>query len=463
VSAPEQSGQMARQSRQMTPPSLGPERPVAWPKRREHKLANGLLVVLAEIMTFPRISAELFFRSGNAAVALTSPGLAEMTATVVRTGTGKHTSREIEEKLRSMGAGLGTSAGADTSAISIAGLSEFSEGMLDLMADLACNASFPAEEFERERRQRIEDLRISRATPGFLTSERLRRVLFGAHPYAIVAPTELQVQSYRREQLREFYARHYVPSDAVLVVVGDFRTDDMLGKIERIFGGWCAPEPPAENWSAPPRHEGRGVHLVHVPGAVQADVAVGNLSIVRQHPDWQRLVLANAIYGGAFNSRLIANIREQKGYTYSPRSTSHALRECGYFTVRAAVRNEVVAATLTEIFYEMDRMRSLEVSEGELDDARNYVSGSFSLGVATQDGILSQISGLYLDGLAADYLETYRDRMRSLTRADVMTAARKYFDSPNAQIVVAGDRSAVEEQLALFGRPQVWDAHGHKL
>ena len=463
MSAQEQMRQPRQTARQMTPPALGPERPVAWPKRREHKLANGLLVVLAEIKTFPRVSAELFVRGGNAAVALTSPGLAEMTATVVRTGMEKRTSRQIEEKLRSMGAGLGTSAGADTSAISIAGLSEFSEGMLELMADLARNASFPAEEFERERRQRIEELRIARTTPGFLTSERLRRVLFGAHPYATVAPTEAQVQSYKRDQLQEFYARHYVPSGAVLVMVGDFRADDILTKIERIFGGWCASEPPAENWNVPPRHEGRSVHLVHVPGAVQADVAVGNLSIVRRHPDWQRLVLANAIYGGAFNSRLIANIREQKGYTYSPRSTPHALRESGFFTVRAAVRNEVVAATLTEVFYEMDRMRSLEVTELELDDARNYVSGAFSLGVATQDGILSQISGLYLDGLAPDYLDTYRERMRSLTQADVMTAARKYFDSPNAQIVVAGDRAAVEEELALFGRPQVWDVHGGKL
>ncbi len=449
--------------RQSTAPALGPERAVAWPKRRREVLGNGLEVVLVEMPNFPRMSAELFFRSGNASVAQISPGLAEMTATVVRAGTEKRTSRGIEEDLRRMGAGLGTSAGADNSAISIAGLSEFAGEMLELMADLARQANFPAEELERERRQRVEGLRIARSTPGFLSNERMRRALYGKHPYGTLAPTEAQVRDYKREQLVDFYAEHYVPSGSLLVVVGDFRTEEMLEKAERIFGGWPRREAPVMKAGAPPRHDGRKMQLVHMPGAVQADVMVGNLSIVRKDANWQKLVLANAIYGGAFNSRLIANIREQKGYTYSPRSTTHALRESGYFTIHAAVRNEVVAASLAEIFYEMDRMRALEVGEEELDDARNYLSGAFSMGVATQDGILGQVSGLYLDGLAEDYLETYRERIRQLTRGDVMEAARKYFDSPNAQVVVAGDRAAVEEQVSLYGRPEVWDAQGERL
>ncbi len=110
-----------------------------------------------------------------------------------------------------MGGDLGTQAGADTSAISIAGLSEFSAGLLELVADLARNASFPEDEFERERRQKLEELRIERTTPGFLASERFRRVLFGEHPYAIISPTEEQVAAYRREQLEDFYRRHYTP------------------------------------------------------------------------------------------------------------------------------------------------------------------------------------------------------------------------------------------------------------
>jgi predicted Zn-dependent peptidase len=442
------------------PPPLVPEHPVEWPRRTLRTLANGLRVVLAESHTFPRISAELFFRSGNAAGMSVAPGLGEMTATVVRTGTASRPSRRIEEDLRRMGAELGTSAGADTSAIAVSGLADFSQGLLELVADLARNASFPAEEFERERRQRLEELRIQRTTAAFLASERLRSVLFGAHPYAVVAPTEEQVAEYRREQLEAFYREHYAPANSLLLAVGDFSAERLLEQIEKIFSGWSAAKPRTLEAPEPPAILGRRVHLVHLPESVQTDVLTGNRAITRHSPDWHRLVLANSLYGGAFNSRLVANIREQKGYTYSPRSGVHPLRQYGYFSVHAAVRNEVTAATLTEIFYEMDRMRALPVGEDELSDARSYLSGVFSLGVATQDGLLGQLATVYLNELPEDYLETYREKVRALTADDVLTAARKYFDSANEQIVLVGDREQIGEQAALFGEVTEYDSQG---
>jgi zinc protease len=441
-------------------PTLGPERPVAWPKRKVHTLANGLQVVLAESRTFPKISAHLYFRSGNAVVANSNPGLAEMTATVVRTGTASRSNRQIEEDLRRMGAGLGTHAGADASSISASGLAEFSSSILELISDLARNASFPGDEFERERRQKFEELKIERTTPGFLASERLRRVLFGAHPYAIVAPTEEQVAAYTRDQLANFYQRHYVPADSLLVVVGDFAIEAMLPEVERIFGGWESEKPTNPAAPAPPSQSGRKVHLVHLPGTVQTQVLCGNLAITRRDPDWYRLLLANSIYGGAFHSRLVLNIREQKGYTYSPGSGVNAFRQLGYFTVRAAVRNDVVAATLTEIFYEMDRMRALPVTQEELDSARNYLSGVFSLGVATQDGVLGQLATVYLDQLPEGYLEAYRDKIRALSADDVLTAARRHFDSANSQMVIVGDREKVRAQAELFGPVTEYNAKG---
>jgi zinc protease len=441
-------------------PALGPERPVVWPRRTRRTLSNGLQVVLAESHAFPKISAQLFFRSGNAVVAHTHPGLAGMTAAVIRTGTASRNSRQIEEDLRRMGAELGSHSGADTSAISVSGLAEFAPQLLELVADLAQNASFPEDQFERERRQRFEELRVERTTPGFLASERFRRVLFGQHPYAIVAPTEEQVASYRREQLEQHYRRYYVPADSLLIIVGDFPTDAMHEQIEGIFGGWKAPQPAAPEFPAPPRHLGRRVHLVHLPASVQTQIILGNIGITRRHPDWYRVVLANSIYGGAFHSRLVLNIREQKGYTYSPRSGNNALREYGYFTVHAAVRNEVVAATLTEIFYEMDRMRSLAVNNDELESARNYLTGVFSLGVATQDGVLGQLSTVYLERLAEDYLETYRARIHELTSADVLAAARRHFDSKNSEIVVVGDRAQIAEQAGLFGDVSEYSPQG---
>lgn len=444
-------------------PALAPERAVKWPKRTRARLSNGLQVVLAEAHSIPKFHGELFLLAGESLVSDRSTGLAEMTATVVRTGTVKRTSRQIEEDLRRLGADLGTAAGQDTSAISFAGLSEFSEPLLQLVNELAREASFPEAEFERERRQKLEEVKLERTSPGFLAGERLRKVLFGAHPYARVSPTEEQVAVYKREDLNAVYRDIYMPENALLILVGDFEPQAMLKTIEGIFGNWTGAKPSAKEFPEPPQFRGRRVYLVHNPGSVQTQILVGCHAITRKHPDWIRLGLTNSLYGGAFNSRLVMNIREDKGYTYSPRSGVTPLRQRGYFSVSAAVRNDVVAASLTEIFYELDKLRSLPVPEEELADAKNYLTGVFSMGLATQEGLLSQYSTSELNELPDDYLETYRDRVRALTPADLQATARKYLDSANIQIVVVGDRAQIEEQAALFGELEVYDAQGKGL
>lgn len=444
-------------------PALAPERPVTWPKRTKARLRNGLEVILAEAPTIPKFHGELFFRAGNADAIHRGVGIAEMTASVARTGTTKRASRQIEEDLRRMGADLSSSAGQDTSAIAFAGLSEFAGPLLEMVSELAREASFPEAEFERERRQKLEEVKLNRTDPGFLAGERLRKILFGAHPYARIQPSEAEVAAYKREELLSTYREFHTPDSALLLLVGDFDSSAMLNSIENIFGAWAgkkqerAPAPPPAN----PR--GRRVSLVHVPGAVQTQILAGCHAITRKNPDWVKLGLTNSLYGGAFNSRLVMNIREDKGYTYSPRSGVNSLRQYGYFSVSAAVRNEVVAASLTEIFHEMDKLRSLPVPEQELADARNYLSGVFSMGLATQDGLLSQLATVALNDLPDDYLETYRERVRALTPDDVLQAARKYLDSANMQIVVVGDRAQMESQAALFGDMEVYDAQGNVL
>ena len=444
-------------------PALAPERPVTWPNRMRAKLSNGLEVILVESHTIPKFHGELFFRSGNAAAADRGPGLAEITASVVRTGTAKRASRQIEEDLRRTGADLASSAGSDTSAISFAGLSEFAEPLLGMVDELAREASFPEAEFERERRQKLEEVKLDRTQPGFLASELLRKVLFGVHPYAQVAPSEEQVAAYKRDDLLVLYRDFYTPENGLLLLVGDFQPDAMLKSVEKVFGAWRGKKPEASVYPAPANPRGRRVYLVHLPGAVQTQILAGCHAITRKHPDWVKLGLTNSLYGGAFNSRLVMNIREDKGYTYSPRSGVNALRQHGYFSVSAAVRNDVVAASLTEIFYEMDKLRSVPVPEPELADAQNYLTGVFSMGLATQNGLLSQISVVALNELPDDYLETYRAKVRALTPADVLDTARKYLDSANMQIVVVGDRAQIESQAALFGELEVYDAQGKSL
>ena len=444
-------------------PALAPEGEVVWPKRTKAQLANGLEVILAESHSIPKFHGELLLRSGNAVVADRSPDLAEMTATVVRTGTEKRVSRQIEEDLRRIGADLSSHAGSDISAISFTGLSEFAEPLLSLVQELAREASFPEAEFERERRQKLEEVKLERTQPGFLASERLRKVLFGAHPYAQVSPSDAQVAAYKREDLQTVYRDSYTPQNALLLLVGDFEPQEMLKSIERVFGSWSGKKPEAKTFPTPANPCGRRVYLVHMPGAVQTQILAGCHAITRKHADWIRLGLTNSLYGGAFNSRLVMNIREDKGYTYSPRSGVTALQQHGYFSISAAVRNDVVAASLTEIFYELDKLRSLPVPAAELADAQNYLSGVFSMGLATQDGLLTQFSTVAQHELPDDYLETYRAKVRAVTAEDLLATARKYLDSANMQIVLAGDRAQIESQAALFGEVELFDAQGNRL
>jgi predicted Zn-dependent peptidase len=296
-----------------------------------------------------------------------------------------------------------------------------------------------------------------------LASERLRKVLFGAHPYARVSPSEEQVSAYKRDDLESVYREIYTPENGLLVLVGDFDSQAIVGTIEKIFGTWTGKKPAAKEAPELPKLRGRRVYLVHNPSSVQTQILVGCHAITRKDPDWIRLGLANSLYGGAFNSRLVMNIREGKGYTYSPRSSVNPLRQHGYFSVSAAVRNEVVAASLTEIFYELDKLRSVPVPEPELADAQNYLTGVFSIGLATQEGLLSQFSNVELNELPEDYLETYRAKVRALNSGDLMNVARKYLDSANMQIVVIGDREQIEEQAGLFGELEVYDTQGKRL
>jgi len=446
----------------LTPP-LAQERPVVWPERAQARLACGIPVRMVARHTIPKFSLQLIVRSGTAAVAATEPAVASLTGALLRTGTSGRDERAIDEQLRRIGADLGTGCGADASWIAASGLSEFSGELTGLVADLARNPSFPVGPFAREQRNAVEAVRLERTSPAFLVSERFRGVLFGEHPYAVVAPTEAQMEAVTRDMLLAFHLTHYSPANALLLAVGDFSPPRLLDQFESAFAGWSGGEVEQAEELPLPSHFGRHVALVHTPGSVQTNILAGNLAITRNHPDWLRLTLANAIYGGAFHSRLVANIREQKGYTYSTRSGLTALRRHGYFSVHAAVRNDVVAATLAEIFYELDRIRALPVRDDELTDARAYLSGVFSLGIATLSGLASQLTTLYLYDLPEDYLETYRERIRAFTADDVLAAARSHFDSANTQIVLAGDADKIEAQARLFGDVQVFDAHGKLL
>ncbi len=323
-----------------------------------------------------------------------------MTATVVRTGTASRPSRQIEEDLRRMGASLGTQRRRRFERDFRFGPRRIRPtGILELIADLARNASFPEEEFERERRQRFEELRIERTTPGFLASERLRRVLFGAHPYAVVAPTEAQVAVVQPRELDEFYRHHYVPARLAADRRRRFRrANAMLDQIEKIFGDWKAPQPEPPTSPEPPQAV-RPPRPSRASARQRADASARRQS--RHHAPRSRLVSHGA---GEFHlrRRLPFAARDehsraeglhlqpaQRHQRASPaRLLSPSAPPCA--TKSSPPRSPKSSTKSTAC------ARSRVTAE-ELDSARNYLTGVFSLGVATQEGLLGQLSTVYLD------------------------------------------------------------------
>jgi len=449
-------------AQQKTPPPPGPVRPLNLPKFTEKKLSNGLTVVLAPLPNVPKLSAILTFRSAtNGTDRAAHPGIAQIASGLVNEGTDTRTSKQIKEELRSIGGSLGLGSDPDQTTMTATALSEFSSRMFDLMSDVTQHASFPASELKLAQENTIQQIRAGRANPNFLVNERFQKAVFGDHPYGFVVPDEKSISALTREDLKTFVTKYYIPNAAHLIVVGDIDVDKTYAEIEKAFGGWkSGTVPPDENPPLPVRDK-RQIYFVNRPGSIQSAIYIGNISIPRSHADYFAIRTADTIYGSSFYSRLTRNIRESKGYTYSPFSSSNTQAKTGSFVAGAFVRNEVTGPTLLEIFYELDRMRVLPVTDEELNAAKEFSVGNFSVELASQLGLAGRINTIYTYNLSKTFIDDFRPKIEALTTADIQKAAAKYFDTYHAAIVIVGDWEKVKDQVTPFGDVTMYDAEGN--
>jgi zinc protease len=449
-------------AQQKTPPAPGAARPLNLPKITEKKLANGLTVVLAPLPNVPKVSAILTFRSATTASDRDAhPGIAQIAAGVANEGTDTRSSKQIKEELRSIGGTLGLGSDADSTTMSASSLSEFSPRLFELMSDVAQHPSFPETEVKLAQENTIQQIRAGRADAGFLVNERFQKAVFGNHPYSFVVPDEKSISALTRNDLRAFVTKFYIPNAAHLIVVGDIDVDKTFAEIEKAFAGWkSGTVPPDENPAVPTRDK-RQIHFVNRPGSIQSAIYVGNVSIPRKDKDYFAVRTASTIYGGSFYSRLTKNIRETRGYTYSPFSSSNTLAKSGAFVAGAFVRNEVTGPTLLEIFYELDRMRVLPVTDEELNAAKEFSTGNFSVELASQFGLAGRINTVYTYDLDKNFINDFRPKIEGLTTADIQRVAAKYFDTYRAAIVIVGDWEKVKDQVTPFGDVTMYDAEGN--
>lgn len=449
-------------AQQKTPPPPGPARPLNLPKITEKKLGNGLTVILAPLQNVPKVTALLTLRSATTASDRdVHPGIAQIAASVANEGTDTRTSKQIKEELRSIGGFLGLGSNPDSTTMNASSLSEFSARLFDLMSDVAQHPSFPDTEVKLAQENTIQQIRAGRADPGFLVNERFQKAIFGNHPYAFVVPDEKSISSLTPADLRAFTGKYYIPNAAHLIVVGDIDVDKTFAEIEKAFGSWKSGTVPPDDNPPVPTRDKRQIYFVNRPGSVQSAIYIGNTAIPRKDKDYFAIRTANIIYGGSFYSRLTRNIREGKGYTYSPFSAANTQAKAGWFLAGAFVRNEVTGPTLLEIFYELDRMRVLPVTDEELNAAKEFSTGNFSVELASQQGLAGRIATIYEYDLDKNFINDFRPKIEALTPADIQRVAAKYFDTYHAAVVIVGDWEKVKDQVEPFGDVTIYDAEGN--
>lgn len=435
--------------RSQPPPPLQP-RPIIIPTPRETVLSNGLTLVVVEDKRLPLVSYRLAFRVGGAFDPPAIPGLIDLLAGLLPEGTTSRTSKEIAEEIARMGASLSAGANSDYTIVGASALAQFNDPVMDLLAEVALEPSFPENEVALAKQNTKESLRQQRAQPSFLASEMVARVMFGEHPYSVVAPTPESIDRASRDEFVRFHRSKIVPNNAVFIVVGDIRYDDVLKRVESLFSTWERGEELVANFPAPPVRSKRTAYLVDRPGSAQSNIVIANSGITRTNPDYFPLMLMHTVLGATASSRLFMNLREDKGYTYGAYSNLDARRSAGTFRATAEVRTQVTGDSLKEFFYELDRIGSTPVSEKEIADAKSYLTGVFPIRLETQEGLTDQLVQIKMLNLPNDYLERYRDRVQAVTIDEIRRVAEKYVRPDEAALIVVGDGTSVLDQIRPY-------------
>jgi len=432
-------------------PPFGEDRPLPVPAIAQSKLPNGLTVWLVERSGFPRLALVLAVRGGTAADPGEAQGISELLAETVKAGTATRTSRRIAEELQAVGGEIGAFPSADAIYVTAAGLGSGAGKLLEVMADVARSASFPAAEVELARTNAIQGLLARESTPEFLAQKAFARAVYGDHPYHVTAPSKETLQAATPELIRKEYARRFRPEGALLVVVGDMDSAAVSAAVARHFGPWMgAGEAPAATPPSPSA-AGRRLLVVSRPGSVQSVILMGRPASTVTDPDYFPQLVANTICAGSFGSRLVENIREDKGYTYSPGGSVQPRQRGGLLTVRADVRTEVTAASLLEMFYELDRMGATLPTEEELSRAKRYQAGLYLLRNQIQGAVARTLATNWVNGLPPEALAEFVPRVNAVTAEQVREAGRSTYPSATQTVVVVGDEPMVKAELAQFG------------
>ena len=433
------------------------------PRPQEADLPNGLHVMVLQDRRAPQITIQLSMRgAGGYYDPADHVGLAQFTAANLREGTTKRSTTDIAEQLDRLSATLNVTAGlsSEDATISASALTEHVDVVLDLMADVLLNPTFPDQEFGRYKTQTRAQLMQQRANPGFLAQERFSIVMAGDHPDGRVAPKPEVLDKTSRNDLVAFHRARYVPDHAVIAVAGDISMADMMKKIEARFGDWKKTGSPVPAVADPATLKRSGIFLVERANSVQTSLLVGVQAINRTDPDYFGLSVLNRVIGGGPTGRLFRHLREEKGYTYGAGSNIAAPRFRGVWVASTNVRTEVTEPALNDLLDELRQAREVPIPAKEFADAKRSMIAAFALTLESPQALLNNAITRYRFNLPADYWDKYPERINAISAADAQAMAKKYLDPSRLQIVAVGNAEGVARALRKLGPVEVYDAEG---
>ncbi len=454
------AGAFAQQKSSAKPPAPLPLGEVKFPAFVERSLSSGARVLVVENHEQPVVSVNIYIRgAGSTSDPEGKSGVADLTAALLRAGTTTRSSLQIAQIFDGMGAQTAASAAPDWGSLSVTALKGDIDVAMATAADMLVNATFPADEFETQRKRTLTNLQVQLSQPAQLASRVFTTRVYGQHPYGRVNTTS-SLRGITREDLVAFYNSNYKPGNALVVIAGDVEPAEIIGKFERHFAAWKGAAPARPKFAAAPTPAGREIVLVNKPGAVQAAFRIGHTIAPAPHADWPALVVAQQILGGGSKGWLFDILREKKGYTYGAYAQSAQRVDPGHFQMWGDVRNEVADSALQWFLDLHAKIRNEAVPAADLELAKAQLTGSFPLTIETPAQIAAQVASSRLLGQAPDHVQTWRKRLAAVTAADVQRVARAHYHPENAVIVISGDANVLKPKLEKFGKITVVDEEG---
>lgn len=434
-------------------PTPGPARPYRFPAFETHHLPNGIEVVVAPVRRLPLVSIRLLVDAGARAERLDEAGVANLAAAALAEGTERLDAASLAEEFEQLGSSLSTAASWDATQVATTVLIERFDAALQLLAEVVRTPAFHEREVVRLREERLAELLELRSEPRGLADEKFAAILYDARSRFSrpEAGAEATVGQLTPDSCRAWHARHFVPAATTVVVAGDVDVRRAVAMVDEALGSWTGgvPDETAPDVSA--ASPLRRMHLLHRDEAPQTELRLGHVALPRLHPDYFDVVVMNAILGGVFNSRINMNLRERNAYTYGAFSAFDWRRDAGPFGVSTAVATEVTAAAVHEVMSELQRMQDDVPTADELSLCTSYLEGVFPIRFETTEAISAALAGRRILRLPRDYYDTYRDRIRAVTRESVARAAREHLHLDRLQILAVGDRAQVEAPLRELG------------